>query len=124
MFHAAPSGSPCELRVSHTLPTTAEFSWTPVPKDKQNGVITGYIIQVIGDDCTSGQQEISVDKDATSAEISNLNPFTKYTFSVSAKTKAGSGPAATIASRTPEACKTWLCFLLVYHDHLAMICKL
>ena len=102
-IHTAPSGSPCGLRVSHRLPTTAKLSWTPVQEDKQNGVISGYTVLVVGDDSTSGQQEISVDKDATSAEISNLNPFIEYTFSISAKTKAGSGPAATVSSRTPEA---------------------
>ena len=42
----------------------------------------------------------------TSVQIPGLRPFTSYTFSVSAMTKAGTGPAATISSKTPEGCKT------------------
>ena len=38
----------------------------------------------------------------TSVEIPGLRPFTSYTFNVSAMTKAGTGPAATISSKTPE----------------------
>ena len=104
-FNLAPSGSPGEFRVNHRLPTTAEFSWTPVPKDKQNGVITGYTVQIVGAISTS-RQEISVEADATSVEIFNLTPFTSYNFSISAMTKAGSGPIATISSRTLEGGKT------------------
>ena len=51
------------------------------------------------------KQEIPIEADATSVEIPNLTPFTSYNFNISAKTKAGSGPAATILSRTPEAGK-------------------
>ena len=102
MHNSAPSGSPGEFTVNHSLPSTAKLSWTPVPKDKQNGVITGYTVQVMGTDSTF-RQEVLVDKaDATSIEISNLTPFTSYNFSISAKTKAGFGPAATISSKTPE----------------------
>ena len=35
-----PSGSPGELLVSHSLPTSAQLSWTPVPED--DTIITGY----------------------------------------------------------------------------------
>ena len=41
----------------------------------------------------------------TSVQIPGLRPFTSYTFSVSAMTKAGTGPAATILSITPEGGK-------------------
>ena len=101
-FTSAPSGCPGELRVNHSLSTTAKLSWSPVPKGKRNGVITGYTVQVMGTDSTI-QQKIEMEKtDTTSVEISNLTPFTSYNFSISAKTKAGFGPAATISSRTPE----------------------
>ena len=104
-FHAALSGSPGELRVNHRLPTTANLSWTPVPRDKHNGVITGYRIQVMGADSTL-IKEISVDKYSTTAEVSSLTPFTSYNFSISAETKAGPGPPSTsISSKTPEAGK-------------------
>ena len=94
-FNSAPSGRPGELRVSYCLPTTAKLSWTPVPKDRQNGVITGYTVQVVGANSTL-IREIPV---VTTAKIFHLNPFKKYIFKVSAKTKAGSGPAAEIPSK-------------------------
>ena len=101
-FNSAPSDSPGKLKVNHRLPTTAKLSWTPVPRDKQNGVITGYNVCIVGADSTS-RREIPVEKgDATTVEISNLTPFTSYNFSISAKTRAGSGPVATVSSRTPE----------------------
>ena len=97
-FNSAPSGCPGELRISHCLPTTAELSWIPVPKEKQNGVITGYTVQVMRADSTL-IRKIPVDKDTTTAKISWLNPFTKYIFKVSAKTEAGSGPPAETTSK-------------------------
>ena len=42
------SGTPRELLVSHSLPTLAQLSWTPVPEDKRNDVITDYTEQVEG----------------------------------------------------------------------------
>ena len=43
-----------------------------------------------------------MDGNATSYEISNLRPYTEYTFSVSAMTETGTGPARTVSSITPE----------------------
>ena len=99
-FDPAPSGSPGGLSVKHKLPTTAELSWLPVPVKKQNGLVTGYTVKVVGPDFPG---EISVQgAGTTSVEIPGLRPFTSYTFNVSAMTKAGTGPAATISSKTPE----------------------
>ena len=96
----APSGSPGRLDVRHKLPTIAELSWSHVPIEKQNGVITGYTVKVVGPD---SPREIPVQgADTTSVEIPGLRPFTSYTFNISAMTKAGTGPAATISSKTPE----------------------
>ena len=97
---AVPYGTPGELLVSHSLPTSAQLSWTPVPEDKQNDTITGYIVRVKGPDST---QEIPVmDGNATSYEVSKLRPYTTYTFSVSATTEAGAGPPIIVSSTTPQ----------------------
>ena len=45
---AVASDTPGELLVSHSLPTSAQLSWTPVPEDKWNDTITGYTVQVEG----------------------------------------------------------------------------
>ena len=47
----------------------------------------------------------------TSEEVSDLKPSTEYSFSVSAKTVAGSGPAISVSFVTPQKCEasihTW-----------------
>ena len=96
----APSGSPGRLRVEHKLPTTAELYWSPVPEEKRNSIIAGYTVRVVGPD---SPVEIQVQgADTTSVEIPGLRPSTSYTFNVSAMTNTGTGPAATISSKTPE----------------------
>ena len=103
VYNPAPSGSPGGLSVRHKLPTTAELSWSPVSVEKQNGVITGYIVKVVGSDSPGEIPVLSAG--TTSVQIPGLRPFTSYTFNVSAMTKAGTGPAATISSKTPEGGK-------------------
>ena len=94
-------GAPSELKVSHSLPTSAQLSWTPVPEDKQHDTITGYTVHVKGPGST---QEIPVmDGNATLYEVSDLRPYTTYTFSISALTEAGTGPPISISSTTPQA---------------------
>ena len=111
-FDPAPSGSPVGLSVRHSLPTTAELSWSTLPVKKQNGVITGYKVKVVGPDSPG---EISVQgAGTTSVQILGLRPFTSYIFNVSAMTKVGTGPAATTLSKTPEGGKMlivvlWYC---------------
>ena len=97
----APSGCPGCLTVKHRSPTIAKLSWTPVPEEELNGVISGYTVQVVGPDhSTVHYKKVSID--ATSIEIPDLNPFTWYIFEVSVKTNVGSGQAASKQSRTPE----------------------
>ena len=106
------SDAPGELKVSHSLPTSAQLSWTPVPEDKQTDTITGYIILVEGPYSYSYSKvkekriEFPVmDGNATSFEVSNLKPYTTYTFSVSAITKIGTGLAKSVSSTTPQGGK-------------------
>ena len=94
------SDAPGELKVNHSLPTSAQLSWTPVPEDKQNDTIIGYTVQVKGPDST---QEIPVmDGNATFFEVSDLKPYTIYIFSVSAITTIGTGVAKSISTTTPQ----------------------
>ena len=46
-----------------------------------------------------------IDRNATSYEVSDLRPYTTYTFSVSAMTEAGAGPPIIISSTTPQGGK-------------------
>ena len=87
-----------------------------MPKDQQNGEIIGYSIQVEGPGTTRNIQTAttvsewtrirrshSLMEDAyTSEEVSDLRPSTEYTFSISAMTVAGSGPAISVSFITPQ----------------------
>ena len=97
--------APGELKISHSFPTSAQLSWTPVPKDKQNDTITGYtvLVRVVGPYSLRKLKHIQViNAAATSFEVSDLQPYTTYTFSVSAITKIGTGLAKSVSSTTPE----------------------
>ena len=113
----APSGSPEWLAVRCNHPTSVQLFWGAVPEDQQNGVITGYSIQVEGPGTTENiriattvsgrmpsiRRPQSLMEDVyTSEEVSDLRPSTEYTFSVSAVTKAGSGPAISVSFITPQ----------------------
>ena len=116
--YIAPTGTPGELFVSHSLPTSAQLSWTPVPKDKQNDIITSYIVLVMGPHSIDKREIPVMDGNATSYEVSDLRPFTKYTFSVSAMTKAGTGPAISVSSTTPRGGKVLRRYVRLSHDRV------
>ena len=90
-MHSAPSGEPTGLRCHEVLTTSVKLFWNPPPKEKQNGAIIGYRVEVNGPDPI-----YSVNVVDKNAKVDRLRPNTKYIFKVSAKTEAGSGPAATV----------------------------
>ena len=100
------SGAPGGLTISHSHSTSLRLSWTPVPKDQQKGIVTGYDLVIVGPD--SIRKIPITDASINSIEVSDLRPFTQYTFDVSAVTVAGTGPAATISFTTPEGGKMLL----------------
>ena len=105
------------LSVSYKLPTIAEISWKSFATEQQNTIITGYTVQVVGSD---SKQEIPVtDPNATTVEVPGLKPFTSYTFNISAMTKVGTGPVATVSSTTPKEGELTR---LSYYTH--MMCQL
>lgn len=59
-------------------------------------------MQVEGPDSRPMHEILVEGEDANSIGVRNLNPFTSYTFKVSAKTKEGSGPAACVSSKGGE----------------------
>ena len=124
---AAPSGTTKWLTVGCSLPISVQLSWGAVPEDQRNGEIIGYSIQVEGPDTTRIIQIATTVSDRmppirrpqiyryihrphsllmedayTSEEVCDLRPSTMYSFSVSAVTVAGSGPAIGVSFVTPQ----------------------
>ena len=97
-IHTAPCGAPGELKISYSCPTSARLSWTPVPEHKRNEVVTGYIVRVVGYYSIKEKEWEVMDANTTSYEVSDLKPYAEYTFSVSAMTEAGTGPAISVCS--------------------------
>ena len=95
--HTVP-GSPTNLTVNYTSPTTAILQWSPVPAHEQNGVITGYNI---GFNSSSIGQEYRTGPATLQYVIRNLMLVTEYHFAVAAETLAGTGPPIMVTSRTP-----------------------
>jgi hypothetical protein len=72
-----------------------------VPEHQRNGIITDYSIQVVGPDTTRNIPTTGK-YNTTFKEVCDLRPSTEYTFSVSAVTVAGSGPAISVSFITPQ----------------------
>ena len=106
----APSATPKWLTVGCNHPTSVQLSWGDVPTDQRNGIITGYSVQVEGPDTTRNIQITTPFSDRVPSilglnllkEVYDLRPSTEYSFSVSAVTEAGSGPAISVSFITPQ----------------------
>ncbi|KAL5477126.1 hypothetical protein EMCRGX_G023872 [Ephydatia muelleri] len=95
-----PDGPPVNITITKVTPYSVTLQWDPPTPDKQNGVIVSYVINVM----TSDQvQRMVVQSNASQQTISNLTPYTTYTFRISASTRIGQGPfSAAVATRTSE----------------------
>lgn len=92
------------MSANNTTPYTISITWTSPPPDEQNGVITGYIINVTHADTLVVVQYHTV---VTSIILMDLDPYTTYVCVVAAETSAGIGPFSHLFFvQTKEAGKT------------------
>jgi len=76
------------------------LTWTPPPEEVQNGIISGYLINVTVAETGYTFQLFSNMSNITAI----LMPFTMYTFILAAENSAGIGPYTTVFSvQTEEA---------------------
>ena len=96
-----PSASPQVLAISDIGTDRVEMTWQPPALTDQNGVIVGYLINITSLDSGVIQQLTS---SSTSLLIMNLQPFTRYSCVIAARTAVGLGPFSTVVSvQTMEA---------------------
>lgn len=96
-----PDDAPGSFRVNTITSTTCNLMWSrpSVP----NGDLIHYTISY---NSTSGTEaRVTVDGDRTDTVVTGLHPYTYYSFNVSASTRVGNGPSASIALRTEEDSK-------------------
>ena len=96
----APSGTLEWLTVRCNNPTSVQLFWGAMSKDQRSGFITGYVIKIEGSD--TKRSILTTEGYITFKEVCDLKPSTEYSFSVSAKTVAGSGPAISVSFITPQ----------------------
>ncbi|XP_076135307.1 uncharacterized protein il12rb1 isoform X2 [Alosa pseudoharengus] len=83
---STPQVSPLNLTVPVVTPTSLKVCWLPIPVAQQQGFLTHYHL------CLSGDCE-NVSESQTCNTFRNLKPGSKYSISVAAATRMGSGPA-------------------------------
>ena len=103
LLYLVPDGPPVNITITEVTPYSVTLQWDPPTPDKQNGVIVSYVINVMTGDQV---QRMVVQSNDSQQTISNLTPYTTYTFSISASTRIGQGPfSAAVATRTSETGK-------------------
>ena len=97
---SAPTGPPLDVDATPVNSTSVTISWNPPALENQNGVITGYVInlKIVG---SEGVTQYSSSSD--NITIGSLHPFTTYAYTVAAQTSVGTGPHTTSSTvMTPE----------------------
>ena len=92
------------LIVSDVESRSLQLSWEAPPTEVVNGIIRKYLVNLTALD--SGAERI-VESFATSLEINNLHPYTRYTISVSAFTvRKGPGIVDVVEMLQDSKCPT------------------
>ena len=89
--HTVPSAAPA-VNIYMTTATNVTVAWESLPPCQENGVITSYTIAYRmegGVDMTFS--ELVVPAANSTATVSQLTPYTNYTFKMAASTSAGRG---------------------------------
>ena len=85
---------------------SVEVTWKAPPLVHHNGAILSYIIRYFPSNDLDRIQDthVTVDKGGAiqNRTLSNLEPFTRYTFKVSAVNGAGAGPFSVAVEKTTE----------------------
>ena len=92
-------------------PTSVEVTWQAPPLEHHNGAILSYLIRYF----PSNDPAMSQDTHVTTVEgeiiqrrtLSNLKPFTRYSFKVSAVNAAGAGSFSTAVEGTTDEDGEW-----------------
>ena len=89
----APDESPQNATVDILDSSRVECRWLPPLPEDVNGIVTGFIVRVTGQD---SYELIELQTNQTSILVENLHPFYSYVFTVAALTEAGRGPFTSV----------------------------
>ena len=113
---AGPSSPPRKVSVEVQGPNSVEVTWQAPPLVHHNGPILSYIIRYF----PSNEPDMTQDSHVTADEgeaiqfktLSNLEPFTRYSFRVSSVNAAGAGPYSVAVEETTEEDGQCMYFIL------------
>lgn len=106
-FLPAPSGAP-EIFQVEVAKRDVEFTWSPPPPDRQNGVITNYTL-ICSPSPSSLPQSIS--SQFVSLTVAGFSTNTLYSCSLVASNSRGTSPPATVSFTTKLDCKISRCHI-------------
>ena len=89
----APSSEPRNFMVVNVTSTTIHFSWELPLSEDQNGVITGYTLNVTSLETGESKQIFTK---STVYALYSVSPYTLYTAAIAAQTNAGIGPFSAV----------------------------
>ena len=81
--------APIGLSVTSQTSNSLTLAWMAPPPERQNGLITGYSINVTNTDTGAS---VFLSSTGNSITIGQLSPYTSYLCSVAAQTIVGQGP--------------------------------
>ena len=94
-----PETPPANITFDNGNPYGVVVHWTPPAVS--NGVITHYTLYI---GYENGELDVfSLDRDTTSYNITNLNPYEQISINVTASTHVGEGPSSGNKIRTAQA---------------------
>ena len=87
--HTAPTLAPIGLNIDAQSSSSVTLAWMVPPLERQNGIITGYSVNVTNNDTGVSMLLSSTENSIT---VAQLSPYTTYLCSVAAQTVVGLGP--------------------------------
>src|SRR5690606_25970294 len=75
-----------KIRIGKTSSRYINFAWTPLQENEFNGPLDGYVYQICNDSVIS---EEFVERNVTSANATNLLPYTYYTLKAAGFNRLG-----------------------------------
>ena len=96
----APSEPPQSVSIAEITSASVTLMWDAPETEQQNGIITGYVINVTMVETGERFQSFST---SSTLILDALRPFTSYICAIAAQTIAGVGPfSTTVSVRTEE----------------------
>ena len=104
-----PNSSPENFTAVITSPYSAVLSWETLPIDQQNGIITGYLVNVT---VLETNAKFQLHSHTNKLVVNALKPFRTYICMIAAQTSVGVGPySSQYVLKTPQDGRKFQCII-------------